>query len=217
MSQAMNTGVFERYGQDAISERLFRFILVAVLLWGFVGTMILSSLTASWKPGAYSIIFLGIILPILGIILARRDNWFLSFIGYNMIVVPFGLILGPCLNKYSPDVIKNTFMITAMITAVMGCAGIMFPRIFEKMGLSLFLALLCLLGVRILQMFMPALQGLVWVDYLAAGIFSLYIGYDMYRANEIPKTVDNAIDIAIDLYLDILNLFLAILSSKSRD
>jgi hypothetical protein len=64
---------------------------------------------------------------------------------------------------------------------------------------------------------MPSLQSLSWIDYLAAGLFSLYIGYDMYKASQVTKTVDNAIDVAINLYLSIINLFLTLLSIKSRD
>ena len=48
-------------------------------------------------------------------------------------------------------------------------------------------------------------------------IFSLYIGYDWYRAQAYPKTLDNAVDSAIDLYIDIVNLFLRILALMSRD
>ncbi len=38
----------------------------------------------------------------------------------------------------------------------------------------------------------------------------------MYRANKMPKTIDNAIDICIDLYLDIINLFLYMLRIMGR-
>jgi FtsH-binding integral membrane protein len=37
------------------------------------------------------------------------------------------------------------------------------------------------------------------------------MGFDWYRAQAYPKTVDNAIDSAVDLYLDIINLFIRLL------
>jgi len=55
------------------------------------------------------------------------------------------------------------------------------------------------------------------IDYISAGIFSLYIGYDMHRAHSIPKTLDNAIDVSLSLYLDIINLFLNLLSILQSD
>lgn len=48
-------------------------------------------------------------------------------------------------------------------------------------------------------------------SWVAAGVFSLYIGYDFQRAQAYPKTADNAVDCALDIYLDIINLFLRIL------
>ena len=49
-------------------------------------------------------------------------------------------------------------------------------------------------------------------DWIAAGLFSLYIGYDIYRSQQYPKTLDNAVDSALDIYMDIANLFMRILS-----
>ena len=47
--------------------------------------------------------------------------------------------------------------------------------------------------------------------YAGAGIFSLYIGYDMYRAQSVRKTIDNAVDSAVDIYVDIVVLFTYVL------
>jgi FtsH-binding integral membrane protein len=47
-------------------------------------------------------------------------------------------------------------------------------------------------------------------------IFCGYIGVDWSRANSIPKTLDNAIDSAAALYMDIINLFVRILSIMGR-
>ena len=52
----------------------------------------------------------------------------------------------------------------------------------------------------------------VWIDWVVAAIFTLYIGYDIYRSQQYPKTLDNAVDSALDIYMDIANLFIRILS-----
>ena len=51
----------------------------------------------------------------------------------------------------------------------------------------------------------------VVTDWIAAGLFSLYIGYDIYRSQQFAKTVDNAVDCALDIYLDVANLFIRLL------
>ena len=132
-----------------------------------------------------------------------------------MIVIPFGLIIGPSVNQYSQDIVRNAFGICAVTTIFMGIAGRLFPDFFKKIGQVLFLSLSGLLIVLILQLFFPSLNLGIF-DYIGAGIFSLYIGYDMYRANTLPKTIDNAIDVAINFYLDIINLFLFILRILGR-
>ncbi|MBO7709254.1 MAG: US12 family protein, partial [Lachnospiraceae bacterium] len=50
------------------------------------------------------------------------------------------------------------------------------------------------------------------MDYVVVVIFAGYIGYDWARAQAYPKTLDNAIDSAADIYVDIINIFIRILS-----
>lgn len=209
----MSTGVFARSGADDVSERGFYAALSASLIWGLVVTAFVANKAAelNYDPGIIEVIMIGLVIPIIGAIVAKAsDNPIVSFIGYNMIVVPFGLILAPLVNHYSPNIIRNAFAITALISVVMGSAGIMFPAFFSRLGPVLFLALICLLIVRIAQVFIVGLD-LVVFDYIAAGIFSLYVGYDMYRASSVPRTINNAVDVSIDLYLDVVNLFVSIL------
>lgn len=216
--QVISTGVFDREGNDTISANSFYAIIAIVLAWGFGLTAYLANyaIEIGFMPSGWLVLIIGLAIPIAGIFVAiKSDNPIVSFIGYNMIVVPFGFLLGPVVNQYSPDVVRNAMGMTAGITILMGILGTMFPSFFSKIGGVLFIALLSLLGVRILQIFLPSLD-FTWIDYLAAGLFSLYIGYDMYRANTMQKTVDNAIDICVDLYLDIINLFLNILKIMGK-
>lgn len=207
--------VFERYGADAMSRRTFYFVLGAILAWGFGLTAALSELTAGWNPNIWVFLGVALVLPIIGIVMsAKSDNPLVSFIGFNLVVVPFGVILGPALAAYkvaSPGVVAEAAMLTAIVTGVMGLSGVLFPKFYEGLGGALFGALLCLVVVRVIGLFVPAIGNLGIIDYVAAAIFALYIGYDMYRASTIPATLDNAVDVAVALYLDIINLFLNIL------
>jgi FtsH-binding integral membrane protein len=54
------------------------------------------------------------------------------------------------------------------------------------------------------------------MDWIIAAIFCGYIGYDWGKASALPKTVDNAVDSAAALYMDIINLFLRILSIMGK-
>ena len=54
--------------------------------------------------------------------------------------------------------------------------------------------------------------GTTIIDLAVAVIFCGYIGYDWAKAQQCPKTYDNAVDSAADLYTDIVFLFLELLS-----
>lgn len=210
-----NNAVFDRSGgNDEVSEHTFYAALTACLLWGLLGTAFVAyqAVQMHHQPNTAEIWILGLCVPLLGGFIAiKSDNPIISFFGYNLMVIPYGIILGPLLQHYSPDSVKNALLMTGAITFFMGFMGTCFPSLFQNLGGPLFIALLGLLAVRIIQMFVPELQNLRFVDYISAGIFSLYIGYDMYRASSVAKTLDNAVDIAVDLYLDIVNIFLSLL------
>lgn len=207
---------FSRTGFNQISERTFFATLTGFVLYG----LMVSYTATFFAPTSLStlgLILLGLVLPIAGCLLAMRDNFVISFVGYNMITLPFGLVLGPVINQYAPDVVKNAALLTAMITAIMGLAGVTFPNLFKSIGSALFISLLGLVVVRIIAIFVPVLNSFGVIDYIAASIFSLYIGYDMFRATEATRSVGSALKIAVSLYLDIINLFTSILSILGND
>ena len=54
------------------------------------------------------------------------------------------------------------------------------------------------------------------MDTICILIFTLYVGYDWAKGIKQENTVKNAMIVAIELYLDIINIFIRILSSNSR-
>ena len=213
--QTVSTGVFDRSGADEISERAFFGTLAVVLLYGFLMTAwVASQCATTFAQGInwIELVVIGLIMPIIGIFIAViSENPFVSFFGYNLVVVPFGVILAPVLQHYSPNVIQDTFLITGLDVFIMSALGVTFPKFFSNIGGVLFTALGGLVIVRIVQCFVPSFANFTLIDWISAGVFSLYVGFDWWRANDVPKTFDNAIDLALSLYLDIFNLFLSIL------
>lgn len=210
--------VFDRSGADEVSRRTFYGIIGAVLTWGFFATAMVAQRTATWHPGLGMTLLCGLVLPFAGIMMSASRSAVLSFVGFHFVALPFGAILGPALAAYKladPTVVAHSAMLTATITGVMAATGVLFPSFYSRIGGALFAALLSLVVVRIIGLFVPAFAAFSVINYLAAGLFSLYIGYDMYRASTVAATLDNAVDISVALYLDILNLFLTILQIES--
>ena len=138
-----------------------------------------------------------------------------SFIGYNFVVVHFGLIINLAVSRYNPSLVLEAIQITGGVTLIMMVLGTLFPRFFEKIAGALTIALIAVIIVELIGMFIfKTHHGII--DWIVVVIFCGYIGYDWGRANSIPKTVDNAVDSAASLYIDIINLFLRILRILGR-
>ena len=208
--------VFDRTDtpENEISASLYNFIIGAVLLWGFFVTAVVQHQFANVQFG-WPLMIGYIVSSLIGLFLARSQNALLSLLGYHFIVIPTGVMLGPLVNSLSPQVLQNTLFLTGGVTCGMMSLGTAFPAFFAKIGRALFFSLLALIVVSLLSMFFfPGAYTVI--DYVAAGIFSLYIAYDYARAQSIPKTMDNAVDVCIALYLDIINLFIRLASILSR-
>lgn len=215
MKKLLSTTVFnERGGYSSISERSFIASIAGFVLYGLFMTFLMATNFAPSEPGLGFILGVGLVIPIMGVFLSVNDNSFLAFLGYNMISIPLGLCMGWISTTIESSIVLDAITITLMVTGVMGVLGILLPKFFESIGGFLFYSLLALVVVRVLQIFIPALQHLTIIDYIAAGIFSLYIGYDIHRATLVDRNVNNALRIAVSLYLDITNLFLSILRIK---
>ena len=156
--------------------------------------------------GYFVVAFLGIAMAV------GSDSPIVSFIGYNLVVIPVGAVLSVGLQGYAGFDILLAFLATAAVTLIMMILGTIYPKFFNGLGGTLFWSLLISLIVEIiLLLFGIELTILNWIFVI---IFSLYIGYDWHKAQSYAKTVDNAIDSALDLYLDIINLFIGLLGSN---
>ena len=152
---------------------------------------------------------------IIGTLISRSNSPVMSFIGYNFIAVPIGLLLSVSLPMYAFDTIVVAFGATAAIVTIMIALSTAFPKFFLGLGRTLGITLLVTIIVEIVALLLGLAVG--WIDFIVVGIFTLYVGFDWSRAQAFPKTIDNAVDSAIDIYLDVINLFLRILSILSRN
>ena len=204
-----------------ISARMYNLIMCAVVLYGLVANIFICSYSekiVEMNLNPLVLIIGYIVLSIAGCTISRKsNNALLSFLGYNLVCLPLGLVISYSIYVYggiNSEPVKMAFLYTIIITAIMVVAATAFPKLFEKIGGALFIGLisLCILGI-----FAIFLQGLRFVySLIGAGLFSLYIGYDFYRSQRFPKSIDNAVDCALDIYMDMVNLFLFLLRIFGR-
>ena len=197
---------------DELTYVSYNMILGACVVYGlFVNALIVTFLGRYFANVNYLVILIGyLVCAFAGVFITRSQNPVTSFIGYNLVVLPIGILLSVLLPNYMASDIQLAIDLTGIITVVMLIAASSFPWIFEKLGRVLFMSLIVTL-IASFGAFLLGFRGIVWT-YVGVVIFTLYIGYDWYKAQMYPKTLDNAIDCALDIYLDIINLFLRLLS-----
>ena len=193
---------------DMIDDRTYNLAMGAVVLYGLFANFFVCLYgmdTAVNLVGSNPILFIIMyfVLCIAGVFISHKsDSPVISFLGYNLIVVPMGLVVAVsvyCYGGVSSPVVSQAVLYTGIITACMIGLATAFPGFFSRLGGILLAGLIGLVICEIIML-------IVGVD-----IFSLYIGYDFWKAQEYPRTLDNAVDSAVDIYVDIIGLFLRIL------
>lgn len=204
---------------NLISDRVYNLIIGGCLLWGFfLNALIVATLT-EWVLTLNSfVVLIGYIVSCFaGItIYSKSTNAFISFLGYNLIVVPIGVVLTYFLYGVDPGLIFQAIVTTGGVTLIMMIAAGIYPRFFLSIGKTLFITLIAVIIVELLIMLIFKVNPAIF-DWAVAIIFCGYIGYDWARANAQERTADNAVDGAASLYVDIINLFIRILSILGRN
>ena len=204
---------------EILSHSIYNLAIGLTLAWGFfVNYLMVRSIPAEALLRIHPLLF---IVGYLGCcfagvaIFTKSDNPLISFIGYNLVVLPFGLVVNLVVSRYDSGLVLDAIRITGITTLLMMVLGTMFPQFFQRIVGALIIALFVVIIVELVQVFIFKMHH-GFLDWIVAVIFCGYIGYDWGRANRIPKTLDNAIDSAAALYMDIIILFLRILSILGR-
>lgn len=221
IANMLKSDVFDRTATatSTVSSATYNLVIGLVLCWGFlINWLIVREVNTAWLTdinpwiffaGYFASCFFGIFL------FNKSEEPAISFLGYNFVVVPFGLIVNLVVSRYQPALVLQAIQVTAGVTAIMMLLGTLFPRFFQSIAFALSAALLGVLVVELFQIFVLGIHS-TWIDWVVVVIFCGYIGYDWGRANQIPRTVDNAIDSAAAIYMDIINLFLRIVRILGR-
>ena len=219
----MENNIFNRTERDShgsrISTSAYNLVIGLVLCWGFAVNWVMIKTIPAEAIAAVNIwvFFIGYFAScLLGIYLfTKSDVPIVSFIGYNFVVVPFGLIVNLVVSRYEPSLVLSAIRVTGLVTFGMMILGSLFPRFFQKIHGALTIALVIVIIVELFEIFILGIHHGI-IDWIVVIIFCGYIGYDWGRASRIPKTLDNAIDSAAALYMDIIILFLRILRIMGR-
>ena len=202
-----------------ISATQYNLTIGLVLAWGFgvnwaMVTQIDPQVFLSIPSLAFGIAYFA--SAIAGMMIYQRsDNPVVSFVGYNLVVLPLGVSLARLLPFVDPVVIGQAFQATAGVVMIMTSVSTMKPQFFLKLGSTLFVAFIAAFIVEVGFIIFSGRTPAIF-DWIFVLIFSGYVGYDWARAQSLPKTLDNAVDCAAALYVDIVILFIRMIQLFSR-
>ena len=207
---------------DRLSARTYNLALTGLLAYGLLLNAVIVYYFAYPLMNALQgvspwLLLAGYLVPtFLGIFLAAKSqNPAVSFVGYNLVVLPIGIMLSLVIPGLPAGIIVKAMALTGMVTVTMALISLVRPQLFLGLGRTLVIALVVGLVAELVATFLFGYRGQLF-DWFFVLLFSGYIGYDVAKSQAYPKTLDNAVDSALDIYLDIINLFIRLLSILSN-
>ena len=206
------------YAGTKVTERSYNLTIGLTLLWGVLINVVMSVFFT------YQILSLNYLLVLVlyfvgtigcSILVHKSDNPAVSFAGFTGMAVSMGLLLTFYVTAFTAHSVSYAFIATALVTVIMVILSMLYPAFFQNLGRTLFISLLACIIIQVAGAFLFRLPMSI-IDYAVALIFCGYIGLDWCRAQQYPKTLDNAIDCAADIYLDVVNLFIRILAITGK-
>lgn len=209
------------YAGTQVNERTYNMTIGLTLLWGVLINIAMATVFASAILSLnYILVMVIYFVGTIGcsILVHKSSSPAVSFAGFTGMAISMGLLLTFYVTIFTGNSIAYAFIATALVTVIMMILSMLYPAFFQNLGRTLFISLLgCILIEFVVGIIFHA--PLTIIDYVVALIFCGYIGMDWNRAQQYPKNLDNAIDSAADIYLDVVNLFVRILAitGKRRD
>ena len=215
--------VFDRIEIESPGTRMgahiYNLVIGLMLCWGMVinwlgAKNLHSAVIANVDPLFFMLGCLGICC--IGTLLIKTSTQLLiSFLGYNFVVVSFGLAISFLAHSYDPALVPDMLRIVVLATITMTVCSAISPKYFEKFFGGLTIAVVAVVSIAAIEILLLNKQHHI-IELFMALAFCGYIGIDWSRANRIPKTLPNAVDSTAAVYMDIINLFLGLLRIPAK-
>jgi len=127
-----------------------------------------------------------------------------------------GLFIAPFLTlaeRQSPGIVGQAGVLTLSTFGVLSLYALVSKRDFSAWGSFFFVGLWVLIATSLLNIFFPTALGTLWIAAGTVLVFSGLLVFDTWRIVRSGQYgPDDYVMAAVNIYLDLLNLFLAILT-----
>lgn len=216
MDQAFpQTGVIVRTGAERATLVRRTYLLV---LGGVALTMVGVGFTMT-QPALMDVVarhpFLSFLFTLAPLFLAQRaKHQYPANIGLTlMFTFAIGVWISPLMAFYAttqPGVIGQAGMLTFSAFGVLTAYAWVSKRDFSAWGSFFVVGLWVLIATSVLNMFFKNESASLWLSGMTVLVFSGLLIFDTWRLRNVYGP-DDYVDAAVAIYLDLLNMFLAIL------
>ena len=215
MGVSYQTGTLVRTGEEraTLVRRTYSLVLVSVLVT-MVGTsfaMANRSLMLAVAEHPF-IAFFCSLAPL--IVATRKKSEFPLNLGlvllFNFVM---GVIISPTIfvfGQRSPGLITQAATLTIGAFGILTLYAFVSRRDFHAMGSFLIVGLWVLIGTMLLNLFFQSQLADLWLASVAVLLFSGLLVFDTWRLRNFYGP-DDYVGAAVQIYLDLLNMFMAIL------
>ncbi len=215
MGVSYQTGTLVRTGEEraTLVRRTYGLVLVSVLV-----TMVGASFGLS-QPNLMAAVaqhpFIAFFAALLPLILATRKKADFPFNIGLVLVFNFmmGVIISPALFLYGrqqPGLIPQAAVLTLGAFGILTIYAFVSRRDFSAWGSFLIVGLWVLIGTMLLNLFFQNAAVDLWLASVTVLLFSGLLVFDTWRLRNIYGP-DEYVGAAVQIYLDLLNIFMAVL------
>jgi FtsH-binding integral membrane protein len=215
MGVSYQTGALVRTGEEraTLVRRTYALVLVSVLVT-IVGVSFALSQPAVWQAVAKHpiIAFIATLAPL--VIAGRMKAAFPMNIGFVLLFnFAMGVMISPSIFYYGsrqPGLIGQAAVLTIGAFGILTLYAFVSRRDFSAWGGFLIVGLWVLIGTMFLNLFFQNTAVDLWLASVAVLLFSGLLLYDTWRLRNFYGP-DDYVGAAVQIYLDLLNMFMAIL------
>jgi FtsH-binding integral membrane protein len=208
-----------------VSTAQYYSVIVIGILVGY-GVMSLTALAlGGWTPeSTFGIIavFLGVLACMIGgAAIVLHTGWLPSTLAYlGLIAAPFGVLMGMFVEEVGTETLFAAVGIVVAMTVILGVIGLSIRTDLSRTGFAKVITVL--LWIFVIMSFVT-LKLQVHSDGFSIALasvgillFACLVVLDFNRAKHLPKTLDNAVDSSMLIFLSTLNMLLRVWTILSK-
>ena len=227
MNNTSTDNISLQQANEKISQRfitaVYGWMVAALAISGIAAFAVFNSETLLYFIFGSRFTFLGLIIAefVLVVILSagiRKMSFPVAAASFVIYSIINGLTLSSVLFVYTGTSIVRIFVITALMFGAMGVYGATTKSSLQSAGKYLMMALIGLIIASLVNIFMRS-SSLDWlISFVTVGVFTGLTAYDSQKITTAARYAQDNEDFkkvaiigALELYLDFINIFLALL------